>query len=113
MVRFAGCCSPLPGDDVTGFVTRGRGVTVHVKECPHTFALDRDRRIDVEWEPKSSLPRQIRVRVVSVDQPGSPFDQWKNAGIASVLPVTTRMRDPDRDVLQTLLRWFDLNVAQR
>jgi GTP pyrophosphokinase len=70
LVRFAGCCGPLPGDEVVGFVTRGRGVTVHVKDCPHSFALDRDRCIEVEWEPRSTLPRQIRVRVVSVDQPG-------------------------------------------
>lgn len=50
---------------------------------------------------------------VSVDRPDSPFNQWKDRGVATVLPVTTRMRDPDREVLQTLLRWFDLNVARR
>jgi len=50
---------------------------------------------------------------VSVDRPDSPFNQWKDRGVATVLPVATRMRDPDRGVLQTLLRWFDLNVARR
>ena len=70
MVRFAGCCNPLPGDDVVGFVTRGRGVSVHTKDCSHAFALDADRRIEVAWEPKTANPRRIRIRVVSVDQPG-------------------------------------------
>jgi len=70
LVRFGNCCNPLPGDDVVGFVTRGRGVTIHARDCPHAFTQDPDRRIDVEWETKTAIPRQIKVRVVSVDQPG-------------------------------------------
>ncbi len=50
---------------------------------------------------------------VSVDQPDSPFAQWKSAGITPVVQRTSAMRSPDRDVLQALLRWFDLNVAQQ
>ncbi len=70
LVRFARCCSPLPGDEVIGFVTRGRGVTVHLKECPHAFALDPERRIQVSWETKSEAPRRVKVRVRSIDEPG-------------------------------------------
>ena len=70
LVRFGGCCSPLPGDEVVGFVTRGRGVTVHARDCAHAFTLDPDRRIDVDWETKTAIPRQIKIRVVSVDRPG-------------------------------------------
>jgi GTP pyrophosphokinase len=108
MVRFAGCCSPLPGDDVIGFVTRGRGVTVHVKECPHTFALDRDRCIAVEWEPKSSLPRQIRVRVVSVDQPGVLARITKSISGAGVNIGAARVSTTDE---KTAVHEFDLWVA--
>jgi len=50
---------------------------------------------------------------VTVDQPNSPFAKWKDAGITPVVQRTSAMRSPDRDVLQALLRWFDLNVAQR
>jgi GTP diphosphokinase / guanosine-3',5'-bis(diphosphate) 3'-diphosphatase len=70
LVRFARCCAPLPGDDVVGFVTRGRGVTVHVKNCSKVFELDPARRIDVEWEPEASSMRRIRMRVRSNDAPG-------------------------------------------
>ncbi|HEY8493458.1 MAG TPA: bifunctional (p)ppGpp synthetase/guanosine-3',5'-bis(diphosphate) 3'-pyrophosphohydrolase [Myxococcota bacterium] len=70
LVRFAHCCNPLPGDEVVGFVTRGRGVTVHARDCTHAFTQDPDRRIEVQWEAKSAVPRQIKVRVVSVDRPG-------------------------------------------
>jgi GTP pyrophosphokinase len=108
MVRFGGCCSPLPGDEVIGFVTRGRGVTVHVKDCPHTFALDRDRRIDVEWEPKSSLPRQIRVRVVSVDRPGVLAHITKSISSAGVNIGAARVSTSDD---KTAVHEFDLWVA--
>jgi hypothetical protein len=50
---------------------------------------------------------------VTVDQANSPFAKWKDAGITPVVQRTSAMRSPDRDVLQALLRWFDLNVAQR
>jgi Bacterial extracellular solute-binding protein len=50
---------------------------------------------------------------VTVDQPDSPFAKWKDAGITPVVQRTSAMRSPDREVLQALLRWFDLNVAQR
>jgi GTP pyrophosphokinase len=70
MVRFARCCAPIPGDDVVGFVTRGRGVTVHVADCPKTFELDPSRRIDVAWQPEAEAPRSIKVRVRSEDRPG-------------------------------------------
>jgi GTP pyrophosphokinase len=70
LVRFGGCCDPLPGDDVIGFVTRGRGVTVHVRDCPRVFELDTERRIDVQWDDQEGVARPIKVRVTSVDQPG-------------------------------------------
>ena len=70
LTRFARCCNPLPGDDVIGFVTRGRGVTVHVRGCSHTFTLDPERRIAVAWETHSETPRRVRVRVRSRDEPG-------------------------------------------
>jgi GTP pyrophosphokinase len=70
LVRFGGCCDPLPGDDVIGFVTRGRGVTVHVRDCPRVFELDPDRRIDVQWDQEAAATRPIKIRVSTVDQPG-------------------------------------------
>jgi GTP pyrophosphokinase len=108
LIRFAGCCSPLPGDEVIGFVTRGRGVTVHVKACPHTFALDPDRRIDVDWEPRSALPRQIKVRVVSVDQPGVLARITKSISGAGVNIGGARVDTSDD---QTAVHHFDLWVA--
>ena len=70
LVRFGGCCDPLPGDDIIGYVTRGRGVTIHSRDCTKVFELDRERRIDVQWDAESSTPRPIKIRVKSKDQQG-------------------------------------------
>ena len=70
LVRYGRCCNPLPGDEVVGFVTRGRGVTVHQSDCRVVFELDPERRIDVEWDTARAEPRRIRVKVTSRDVPG-------------------------------------------
>ena len=70
LVRFAGCCEPLPGDDIIGFVTRGRGVTVHTRGCVKVFTLDPERRIPVEWDIETSVRRAVSIRIMSRDEPG-------------------------------------------
>ncbi len=53
MVRFANCCQPVPGDAIVGYVTRGRGITIHRMDCHNTFQIAREpeRRVDAEWAP--------------------------------------------------------------
>jgi GTP diphosphokinase / guanosine-3',5'-bis(diphosphate) 3'-diphosphatase len=71
LVRFAKCCHPIPGDPIVGFITRGKGVTVHLQSCP-TVINEREisRLIDVEWEsaPDESYP--IAIRVEAYDRTG-------------------------------------------
>ena len=49
LVSFAGCCSPVPGDDIVGFVTRGRGIVVHRKDCPNLKGAEPERLQVAEW----------------------------------------------------------------
>ncbi len=70
LVRFANCCSPLPGDAVTGWITRGRGVTVHRRECRKAMELDPERRIEVSWSTGSKVDRPVQLRVITADKPG-------------------------------------------
>jgi GTP pyrophosphokinase len=70
LVRFAKCCSPVYGDPVEGFITRGRGVTVHTRDCPKVFHLDPERRVPVTWEGEHGPLGRVKVRVVSEDRPG-------------------------------------------
>ncbi|TMB44684.1 MAG: bifunctional (p)ppGpp synthetase/guanosine-3',5'-bis(diphosphate) 3'-pyrophosphohydrolase [Deltaproteobacteria bacterium] len=70
LVRFGKCCSPLPGERITGFITRGRGVTVHALECPKVLESEPERRIDVHWMNGQETPRPVKVEVTCVDRPG-------------------------------------------
>jgi GTP diphosphokinase / guanosine-3',5'-bis(diphosphate) 3'-diphosphatase len=73
LVRFAKCCNPLPGDQIVGFITRGRGLTVHARDCLTVAksVLDRERLIDVEWDVEEPAKRPVRVAVyIGNDRPG-------------------------------------------
>ena len=70
LVRFGKCCGPLPGERITGFITRGRGVTVHAMDCPKVLESDPQRRIDVQWDDGKGTPRPVKVEVTCVDRPG-------------------------------------------
>ncbi len=70
LVRFGRCCHPVPGDPIVGFITRGRGVTVHTATCEKALASDPLRRIDVSWDVKGEFRRPVSVRVVTNDRPG-------------------------------------------
>ena len=70
MVRFAKCCSPLPGDLVVGFITRGRGVTVHRRDCDKALDLDPDRRVDVAWDGASKTQHEVTIQILCADKPG-------------------------------------------
>jgi len=73
LVRFARCCNPLPGDPIVGFITRGRGLTVHARDCLTVAksVLDRERIIDVEWDVAEPGKRPVRVAVyIGRDRPG-------------------------------------------
>jgi len=71
LVRFARCCNPVHGEEIVGFITRGRGVTIHARTCPK--ALERsepERWIQAKWDAAADVLQRARIRVVSVDQPG-------------------------------------------
>ncbi|OGK99827.1 MAG: GTP pyrophosphokinase [Candidatus Rokubacteria bacterium RIFCSPHIGHO2_12_FULL_73_22] len=73
LVRFAKCCNPLPGDQIVGFITRGRGLTVHARECLTVAksVLDRERLINVEWDVEEPGKRPVRIAVyIGRDRPG-------------------------------------------
>jgi GTP pyrophosphokinase len=70
LVRFALCCHPLPGERIMGFITRGRGVTVHTVGCPTVMESDPHRKIEVSWEENLQAPRPVKIEVTCVDQPG-------------------------------------------
>jgi GTP pyrophosphokinase len=72
LVKLAKCCTPVPGDDIVGFVTRGTGVSVHQSDCVNVKSLlaEPDRMIDVEWAPTSSSVFLVQIQVEALDRSG-------------------------------------------
>ncbi len=63
MVNFAKCCNPLPGDAITGYITRGRGVTIHKADCVNVDAVDSRRLVDVAWDERQEFSRIVRLGI--------------------------------------------------
>jgi guanosine-3',5'-bis(diphosphate) 3'-pyrophosphohydrolase len=73
LVHFAKCCSPIPGDPIIGFISRGRGVAIHRSDCKKAFELDQLRKVDVTWNVKQAgegMERVVRMKITCLDIPG-------------------------------------------
>lgn len=70
VVRFAKCCNPIPGDIIFGFITRGRGLTIHAADCPNIHTYDEQRKIDVTWEPNKNYTYPVKLKIIGDDRKG-------------------------------------------
>ena len=70
LVRHPKCCNPLPGDDIVGFVSRGRGLTIHRKGCVKALDSDPERRVEISWDSNARIDRAVQLRVVTANKPG-------------------------------------------
>ncbi len=68
LVRYAGCCTPVPGDEIVGFISRGRGVTIHRADCPNMKNVDHDRLIEVNWAGQADISYKASIRAIASDQ---------------------------------------------
>jgi GTP pyrophosphokinase len=70
-VRFSKCCNPVPGDEIVGYITRGRGVSVHRTDCPNLQDLSKDTRfIEVEWDNEEKASYAAQIQVIASDKAG-------------------------------------------
>lgn len=73
LVRFAKCCNPLPGDDIIGYITKGRGVAIHRKDCPNIKLDDeflKNRLVEVEWNNPEKSKFEGEVKIIAIDRVG-------------------------------------------
>ena len=134
LVRFAHCCNPLPGDDIVGYITRGRGVSVHRADCPNLKDPEMDqRRIDVEWEDNAGGNYDANIRIIAYDRTGllaeislklasmnlsvtaiSGFPTKANAGTCTIL-LTISMNSTDqlKKLMRDLEKWPDVVEVSR
>ncbi|TGK04797.1 bifunctional (p)ppGpp synthetase/guanosine-3',5'-bis(diphosphate) 3'-pyrophosphohydrolase [Leptospira semungkisensis] len=133
-VRLSGCCSPLPGDQIIGFVTRGRGVSVHKKNCNVALKQREEeqlRQISVDWDYGQTEPVPVRVEVKAKDRQGIYLEMVKSlsgtqtnileAGASTVQKDTLMARfmievehlDQLKEILGNLKRIPDVVFAHR
>ncbi|MCA9545568.1 MAG: bifunctional (p)ppGpp synthetase/guanosine-3',5'-bis(diphosphate) 3'-pyrophosphohydrolase [Myxococcales bacterium] len=99
-IHFPQCCAPVHGDDIVGYVSRGRGVAVHRRDCPRARDYDPARRVDVRWDGASKQLRPVQIRVDSTDAPGllaSMSQSFHNAGV-NITAVNCRTTEDHRAV---------------
>ncbi len=70
LVSFAGCCRPLPGEPVVGYISRGRGVIVHKHDCPSLMTLEPERLLQVSWEGQEDKPYPAKITVLAHNKKG-------------------------------------------
>ncbi|MEK6539455.1 MAG: bifunctional (p)ppGpp synthetase/guanosine-3',5'-bis(diphosphate) 3'-pyrophosphohydrolase [Deltaproteobacteria bacterium] len=107
LISFARCCNPLQGDDIVGFISRGKGVAVHVKGCPSVRYSDPERIIDVAWDKGTKTTRPVKLRVICHDEKGllvnmSSVITGQEANITNATITTT----PDKKAVCT----FEIEV---
>ena len=120
LVKLSKCCNPLPGDEIVGYITKGRGVSVHRKDCHNVKDLisDENRMIDVEWYVKDKADYQAEIEIFSNDRNGLLVDILKELGttkvnILGVNTKTTKERIAIIDITLQLENLDELNKAIR
>jgi guanosine-3',5'-bis(diphosphate) 3'-pyrophosphohydrolase len=110
LTRLGGCCNPLPGDNIIGYVTRGRGVTIHRQDCPSVLRAvrdgDRERLIEVDWGGDLSTVYPVMVEVTAYDRKGLLKDiaavlDAENVNMTSAA-INTRKKDQTATIVATL-----------
>lgn len=84
LTRLANCCQPIPGDQIVGYITRGKGVTIHRADCPYLSRIESFRQIPAEWDGHQHQLYPANIQVVTVDKPGLLADITSALKIAEV-----------------------------
>lgn len=115
VVRFAQCCTPVPGDEIIGYITRGRGVSVHRANCPNMtdLLLDDERIIEVEWAQNIRVHYTVGIQIVSDERAGLLMDvsQVLSALNISIKNMTART-DVDAHTVSIRMAFDVINADQ-
>lgn len=107
LIRIARCCTPVPGDDIIGFITKGRGITVHRRDCSNIVSLperERGRLIDVEWEtPKVGQTYYADINISGIDRKGLFSDISKVCEDMDVRLVGVNMKPVDNEYVNVTI----------
>jgi GTP pyrophosphokinase len=95
LIKFGKCCQPVPGDNITGYITRGYGVTVHRTNCVNALEMTPERQIEVDWNQEAVEMYPVKIRIISHDRQGLLADLVGNISKygANILQATSDTRD--------------------
>ena len=106
MIRLSQCCQPIPGDDVIGFITRGRGITVHKKTCPSIKKLktESERFINIVWEGSESR-YPVKLSVHGIDRPSLLKDVADEIGMTktNILKAEAQVQEKDHAIFKFVI----------
>ena len=114
MIRFGKCCSPLPGDGIVGYITRGRGVTVHTLDCPTVLQGEPERLIEMEWDLDDEATHLVRIRVICDNKKGllAAMSSSIASSEANITNAEVRTTDDEKAVNIFEVEVSDLNHLQ-
>ncbi len=103
LIRVSRCCNPVPGDDIVGFVTRGRGVSVHRRDCPNVLSMvdEGNRMLEVEWEHGVGQSYNVDIEVTALDRRGL-INEVMNAVVETKTDITAVTGRADRRKMATI-----------
>ena len=104
-VKFAKCCTPVPGDPIIGFITKGNGISVHVKSCPNIInSKSPERLIDVYWQNLSTDKFPVKIQIISGNSPSILYDVSKMMSTfdVNILSINART-DTDNGVMDLVI----------
>lgn len=114
LIRLSRCCNPVPGDQIVGYITKGRGISIHRKDCPNVQSTETDRLIDVEWEDadeKSKTDYNVDIEVFGYNRSGLLNDilQVVNSLTSNINGVNAKV---DQNKMATLVLTLQIhNIA--
>ena len=108
LINLAHCCNPIPGDEITGYITRGRGVTIHRSACPILSRTDSLRHVPAAWDGAATGRHPVRIQVVSIDKPGLLADISNALRQAEANVVKANV---ETTVDQKGFSWFTIEVT--
>jgi GTP pyrophosphokinase len=113
LTHIGGCCNPLPGDEITGYVTRGRGVTIHRRDCSNVLRVlrdgDKERLIEVDWGEDLDSVFPVVVKVTAYDRKGLLKDITSILDAENVNMRAASMSTAQKDQIATIVATLEIS----
>ena len=119
-VHFSKCCSPVPGDEIVGYVTRGRGISIHRTDCVNILGMndiDRSRLIDAEWQAdaanRTEATYSSEIRIFAADRTGMLFDVSKVFTEENINVTAVNSKSNNKNERATFTVSFDIKTVDQ